>query len=256
MGESAVSVVFGMEPDTNIGGPQSRFPETRRTAVADLRSPDANLRERAWEAVIAAYWKPVYKYVRVRWSESNENAKDLTQAFFTRGLEKDFFGGYDPAKARFRTYLRTCLDAFLANENKAAGRLKRGGDAVSLAFETPDGKPREIASNELSPEEYFRREWVRNLFSLAAEDLKRECAESGKRIHYEIFERYDLNDGGERPTYDGMAVALGLTPATVTNHLAGMRRRFRHLLLERIRETTVTEQEFREEARAVLGIEA
>ena len=39
-----------------------------------------------------------------------------------RALEKDFFDGYDPEKGSFRTYLRTCLDRFVANEKKAAVR--------------------------------------------------------------------------------------------------------------------------------------
>ncbi len=243
-----------------MGGAASRFPDTRHSAIGNLGSQNAALRECAFETLVAAYWKPVYKYIRLRWSQSNEDAKDLTQSFFIHALEKEFLGAYDPARARFRTYLRACLDAFLSNENKAAGRTKRGGDAVivSLDFETAEGelRRREIAAAGESPEEYFQREWVRNLFSLAAEDLRSECAGNGKQSQYEIFARYDLGDGAERPSYSGLAAEFGLTIATVTNYLGAMRRRFRHLLLERIRQTTLTEQEFRDELRAILGIEA
>ena len=56
-----------------------------------------------------------------------EDAQDLTQEFFTRAFEREYLSRYDPAKARFRTFVRTCLDGFLANEDKAAARLKRGG---------------------------------------------------------------------------------------------------------------------------------
>jgi RNA polymerase sigma factor (sigma-70 family) len=248
------------DTDTTMGGSQTRFPDTRHSAVRNLGGLDSGLRECALEALIAAYWKPVYKYIRVRWNQSNENAKDLTQSFFARALEKEFFEGYDPAKARFRTYLRACLDAFLSNQNKAAARMKRGGDAtiVSLDFETAEGelRQRDIIAAGQSPEEYFQREWARNLLGLAAGDLKRECEERGKRIQYRIFERYDLDDSAARPTYDGLAAEFTVTSATVTNHLAAMRRRFRHLLLACIRATAVTEQEFRDEARTVLGIEA
>jgi RNA polymerase sigma factor (sigma-70 family) len=248
-----------MDPDTSIGGPESAFPETRHSAILNLHSGDAGLRECASEALIAAYWKPAYKYIRVRWNQSNEDAKDLTQAFFARTLEKEFFRAYDPAKARFRTYLRACLDAFVSNANKAAGRIKRGGHTrfVSLDFETAEGelRQREIASSQPSPEDYFHREWVRNLFSLAVEDLKRESDERGHELPYRLFERYDLNDG-ERPTYHSLALEFGVPATTVTNHLAAVRRRLRQLVLERIRETTATEREFHAEVRAVLGIEA
>ena len=63
------------------------------------------------------------------------DAQDLTQGFFLRAFEKDFFAAYDPAKGRFRTFLRACLDRHLANEHDAARALKRGGgaDHVPLA---------------------------------------------------------------------------------------------------------------------------
>jgi RNA polymerase sigma factor (sigma-70 family) len=249
-----------MDVDTAIGGNQGRFPETRRSAIVNIRSEDSSLRDCAAEALITAYWKPVYKYIRIRWNQSNEEAKDLTQAFFTRALEKEFFRSYDPAKARFRTYLRTCLDAFLSNENKAATRTKRGGAEriVSLDFETAEGELRrqDIRSSEQSPEEYFHREWVRNLFSLALEDLKRDCHQRGKQLPYRVFERYDLDESGEKTTYESLAAEFGISAATCTNYLAAMRRLLRQLVLERIRDTSAGDREFRSEARAVLGIEA
>src|SRR2546430_15210755 len=99
-----------MDLDTSIGGNQSRSPETRRSAVVDFNSGDASLRECAAEALISAYWKPVYKYIRVRWSRSNEDAKDLTQAFFARAFEKEFFRDYDPEKARFQIGRASCRE--------------------------------------------------------------------------------------------------------------------------------------------------
>lgn len=195
----------------------------------------------------------------MRWNQSNEDAKDLTQAFFTRVLEKQFFTAYDPAKARFRTYLRACLDAFLSNESKAASRVKRGGTVrvESLDFETAEGEIRQhdVASDELSPEQYFQREWVRELFSLALADLGRECQERGYELQYRVFERYDLHEGGDKPTYEALASEFGIATTAVTNYLASMRRRLRHLVLERIREITPTGKDFRSEVRLVLGIE-
>jgi RNA polymerase sigma factor (sigma-70 family) len=248
-----------MDLDTSIGGNQARFPDTRRSAIVDLGSDDPARLNSASETLIAGYWKPVYKYIRVRWKQSNEDAKDLTQAFFTRVLEKQFFTSYDPAKARFRTYLRACLDAFLSNESKAAARIKRGGAVrfESLDFETAEGEIRQYdaASPEQSPEEYFHREWVRHLFSLALDDLRHECRERGNDLQYRVFERYDLRDDGEKPTYETLAREFGITATTVTNYIASMRRRLRHLVLERIRETTATGKDFRSEVRLVLGIE-
>ncbi len=42
-------------------------------------------------------------------------------------------------------------------------------------------------------------------------------------------------------------------PATVTNHLAAMRRQFRAIVLERLRELTSSEEEWEAEAAKLLG---
>ncbi|HET9480243.1 MAG TPA: sigma-70 family RNA polymerase sigma factor, partial [Candidatus Polarisedimenticolia bacterium] len=118
---------------TNDGG--GGFPTTHWSAVAGTRSEDPNERARSFGTLVAAYWKPVYKYIRVRWRKSDEDARDLTQEFFALAFEKRFFAPFDPARARFRTFLRTCLEGFLANQDKAARRLKRGGATTTLSLE-------------------------------------------------------------------------------------------------------------------------
>lgn len=246
-----------MNDDTSIGGAGERFPLTSWSAVAGARSEDAAERTRSFETLVAAYWKPVYKTIRMKWRKSNEDAKDLTQGFFLRAMEKDFFAPYDPAKARFRTFLRTCLDGYLANEAKAAGRLKRGGGAtlLSLEFETAEG---ELARMEIpSPdtvERYFDDEWVRSLFGIAVDALRADCAARGRDVHFRIFERYDLDPAVDgRATYEQLAGEHGIPVTSVTNYLALARREFRRIVLERLRELTSTDEEFHEEVRLLLG---
>src|SRR5882672_2039664 len=100
--------------DTNIGGRRPKFPTTQISAVLAVRTGDPVARARAFAILVNAYWKPVYKNIRVKWRKSNEEAKDLTQGFFATAFEKKFFTTYDPHKARFRTFLRTCLDRFVS----------------------------------------------------------------------------------------------------------------------------------------------
>ena len=233
------------------------FPATRLSVVERTRSGDAEIRRIALATIIDAYWKPAYKYLRVKWSLDPDAAADLTQEFFTSALEKDVIERYDPARARFRTYLRLCLDGFASNARKADGRLKRGGGVtiVPLDFETAEG---EIKSHEpavgADVDELFYREWVRALLERAVADLKRHAEEAGRPIMFEVFARYDLADDGEaRPTYTEIARTLNVTAATVTNHLAAMRREFRKIVLERLRELTSTEEEWEAEAARLLG---
>jgi RNA polymerase sigma factor (sigma-70 family) len=233
------------------------FPATRLSVVQRTRSADEETRRVALATIIDAYWKPVYKYLRVKWSLQPDAAADFTQEFFATTLEKDVVGKYDPQKARFRTYLRMCVDGFASNARKAERRLKRGGamTLVPLDFETAEG---EIGTHEpavsADVDEMFYREWVRALLERSVAELKRTAGESGRAVMFDVFARYDLLDDGEtRPTYGELARQLGLTPAAVTNHLAAMRRQFRAILLERLRELTSSEEEWEAEAAKLLG---
>jgi RNA polymerase sigma factor (sigma-70 family) len=238
------------------------FPLTRRSVVIAISARDADpeVRRQAWEALVASYWRPIYKVLRVRWGLEREDAEDWTQDFFASALAKGTFERYDPAKARFRTYLRTCLDGFAANERKAARRLKRGGGQapLSLDFKGAEEELRRHGAGEgLDVEEYFHREWVRSLFGLAIEDLRQWAERTGKPVHFRLFERYDLEgaDAPERPSYAGLAAEHGLPVTQVTNYLAAVRRELRRLILERLRELTATDEEYRAEARLILGVD-
>ena len=110
------------------------FPATRHSVVAGIASSDADVRRVAFDALVAAYWRPVYKYVRIKWHADRDDAADLTQEFFARAFEKGSLGRFDSGRARFRTFLRVCLDGFVANERKAAGRIKRALTNQTVIF--------------------------------------------------------------------------------------------------------------------------
>src|SRR5947208_11457287 len=117
------------------------------------------------EQIAALYWKPVYNVARVKFGKSEEDAKDLTQSFFASAIERDFFRRFDPTRASFRTYIRMAVERYAANEYAAALREKRGGGIV---FEPIADQP--IGTE--SPEDIFEREWQRQLFALALDDLR------------------------------------------------------------------------------------
>jgi RNA polymerase sigma factor (sigma-70 family) len=229
------------------------FPATRHSVVQAVADADPEVRRRAWDSLAELYWPPVCAYLRLKWRLDAADAQDLAQAFFARALEKGFFDGYDPSRARFRTFLRTCLDGFAANARAAEGRLKRGGGAVHVALEAEPA----AATAEGDPEACFHREWVRSLFARALAALREEAEAAGKQVAFRAFERYDLEgpEEWERPTYARLAEELGLPVTQVTNHLSAMRRAFRRHVLEALRACCGSEQEFRAEARELLGVE-
>jgi RNA polymerase sigma-70 factor (ECF subfamily) len=227
--------------------------------IAGVASSDPVVRQVAWNALVQAYWRPLYKYARLKWRHAREEAEDLTQSFFMRALEKGFFDGYDPGKARFRTFLRICFDGFAANEWKAAHRLKRGGGEppLSLDFVSAEGELRGIEiEGSQDIEAYFQSEWVKGLFASAVGALREECETAGKLHHFEVFARYDIDPPLEgRVSYEELGKDLGLPASQVTNYLAWSRRRFRAIVLEQLRALTATDEEFRAEARTILGVD-
>src|SRR5262245_137519 len=110
-----------MQPkDTFVAG--SAFPPTRWSVIEAARSDNSAERTRALDVLCAAYWKPVYKYIRLKFSQPPDEAQDLTQGFFAGLLERNLLARFDPAKSRLRTYIRLCADSFVLNEIKHAGR--------------------------------------------------------------------------------------------------------------------------------------
>jgi DNA-directed RNA polymerase specialized sigma24 family protein len=239
------------------------FPATRWSVVDAVKSADPQEQARALDTLFAAYWKPVYKYVRLRWNQPAEDAQDVTQGFFAEMLERELLAKYNPAKSKLRTYLRLCVDSFVMNEEKAARRQKRGGNAthIALDFQAAEGElavatidPASIPSPE-SLEEFFEKEWVRSLFALAVEDLRKSCAEQERERTFRLFEDYDLS-GDPEISYQKLAAEYAIPLTDVTNALSWARREFRRIALERLREICGSEEEFHREARAVFGSDA
>jgi RNA polymerase sigma factor (sigma-70 family) len=228
-----------MDPDTAIGGGRDRFPSTERT----LLEAACGLAPEALERVAALYWKPVYRFIRLKFHKDNEDAKDLTQGFFASALERDFFARFDPARASFRAYLRMAVERFASNAYAASKRQKRGGSALFEPLHE------ELAVAE-SPEQAFDREWQRQLFALALDDLRARCEASGKVTEWSVFEAYDLAEEN-RPSYAAVGARFGIPETSVTNYLAWARRTLRTLVEDRMRRVTSGERELREEMRLV-----
>jgi len=237
------------------------FPATRPSVIRALNTGDRDTRDRARETLAATYWKPVYKYVRLHWSASREDAEDLTQEFFIHAFDRSTLERYDASRARFRTFVRTCVDGVVANARRDATRVKRGG-AITFVPMDFAGAELELASvarpADAELDDFFRREWVRSVFEQAVERLRRECQVERREPHFALFMRYDVEpmDDGTRPTYARLARDVGLPETQVTNFLALARRRFRHHVLEVLVDLTSSDDEYAEAARDLLGVDA
>lgn len=235
------------------------FPPTRGSVVEAARAGEAGERARALETLVAAYWRPVYRHVRRKWGRDHEEAADLTQSFFAELLERDLLARFDPGKARLRTYLRVCVDGLVANATKAATRQKRGGGAAHLSLDFEGAREeleRSLPAGDRSPDRDFEKEWARSVLALGVARLEAALGGRGKGIAARLFEICELGTEGEAPSYAELAERFGVSVSDVTNGLSLARREFRRVVLDLLRELTGSEEEFRLEARALLGIDA
>jgi len=243
-----------------MNAPGEFFPVTRLSVVAAARSNDAAERSLALEILFAAYWKPIYKYLRLKYAQAPQDAQDLTQGFFAELLERGLLAKFDPTKSRLRTYLRLCADSFALNEIKAASRKKRGGDVMHVALDFSAAEE-ELRAQTIDPasipspdslEEFFEKEWIRSLFSSAVAELRKLCEARGKQNAFSIFEAYDL-DGEQELSYADLAVRRGIPVTDVNNQIAWARREFRRIATEQLHALCGSEEEFAREAHALFG---
>lgn len=211
--------------------------------------PDASSARESLAELCRAYWYPIYGYIRRRGYDP-EKAKDLTQDFFARALEKGLFGEADPARGRFRSFLRMVCAHFLANRRDWERTQKRGGDRVAISIDADGAEvlyAKELADSH-SPDRIFDRIWAMTLLRRALVRLGREYEEAGKSAIFEAL-RNLLSGEAEESSYAQVAVTLGTTTGAARTAAHRLRRRYGELLRQEIASTLADQEAIDDEIR-------
>ena len=238
--------------DTTSGGLVGRFPETAQALLAGLRAPPGAEFRAALATLCQRYWKPVYLYVRIAWTKTNEDAKDLTQAFFLWLIEGETLQRYDSARGGFRAYLKTLLKRFVGHQERALTALKRGGGlhVVSLEGDAPALKAFAEAAD---PEEVFEKVWFDQLMRGAVDRVRDRCVAGGKEIRFRVYQEFTQPPKSERPSYKELAARHGLKESDVENWLFAIREEIRAELRTGLAQMTASAQEFEDEWKRLFG---
>ena len=222
------------------------FPSTRWSLVlADPAAGSAGSRG-AFEALARRYWRPTLAYVRARWAQNDEDARDATQEFFLWMLEGNFLAHADPSRGRFRGLVKKSLANFLHDLERKRRTLKRGGARRFQPLQDEQGEPWEPPDPAgRSPEDVLDDEWRRTLLAQAAEGLEAELSGAGKRVVFEVFRDYFLEE--EDLDYAAVARRHGITTVDVSNHLTQAKRRYRAHLRAAVLETVQGDADLRAE---------
>lgn len=223
------------EKDTAIQAGESRFPATAWSLLSRLRDPRDPRVQEYLNRMMQMYWRPIYKYVRIAWKRSNEDAKDLTQAFFIHLLEGDLLAKADPERGNFRKLLMTSLRNFLSNESRAGHAQKRGGGRVIVSLETAE----ESGADSNDPQEAFESQWAKELLGRSIDKLSRTV----RPPVFAAFKRFHLEDAAIRE----IAGELKATEAQVGHYIQDARTVLRRLVIDEIREYVSDETEIARE---------
>ncbi len=235
----------------------AKLPEAFRSTIwADVQmagrseSPAAQV---ALEKLCHTYWYPLYAYVR-RQGYAAEQAQDLTQEFFYRVLQKQYFSAADPARGRFRAFLLASLKNFLAKEWQSSQAQKRGGGATIFSLDAASAEERyqhEPAVTQ-TPETIYEQRWAYALLEQVLVRLREEFAEADKTERFEELSAFLLEDAADSQAEIG--ARLGLSESAVKSAVHRLRQRYGELLREEIAKTVSDPGEVEAEIRLLLAV--
>lgn len=215
-----------------------RFATTRWSMVlAAAGGAPSEQADRALAELCAGYWYPLYAYVRRRGYDA-EDARDLTQAFFARLLERQGLASADPARGRFRSFLLTALKNFLTSEWRRQAAEKRGGSAEVVSIDAADAERRYLAepADTRTPEALYERRWALALLDRAVADVRRGYADRGQTELFDALKVYLGRDAAAVP-YADLSRQLDRSEPSLRTALSRLRARWRTRVRELVGET-------------------
>lgn len=226
------------EDPPSRSGPHGRsFPTTHWSlvlAAAESGNPESR---KALDVLCRRYWPAVYSYMRSV-GQSSDAARDLTQGFFARLLEKGDLEQADRTRGKFRSFLLASAKHYVANEWDRAHAQRRGGGGSVFSLDVEDAEARygmHLAAPQ-TPETIYEKHWARTLFAHALARLENEMASSKHARQFGRFRPFMTFEGGVA-SYRELAREIGTSETAIKVAIHRMRRRFGVLLREEVAHT-------------------
>lgn len=214
--------------------------------------PPTQQSQQALAILCETYWYPLYAYIRRR-GYSADDAQDLVQEFFVYLLDQGTLETADRERGRFRTFLLTILQRFLAREHERSRAQKRGGNRrlLSIDVESAEDRYRREPFHELTPERIYERRWALTVLERGLTRLEAEYTQKDKAALFNRL-KHLLTGHDDGTSYREIATDLGITEAAVKVAVHRLRRRYRALLREEIAHTVGEPSDVKDELDALL----
>jgi DNA-directed RNA polymerase specialized sigma24 family protein len=219
------------------------FPSTQWSRLLQSRG-GADL-----DVLARTYWGPVRAWLAARFGGNSADTDDLAQEAFAWFLQSGFFDRADPARGRFRGFLKRGLANFAIEQHRRRQAAKRGGGATHHALDAvaEPGDP-----DVRAPEQALDDQWRRELLERAVARLQDELASNGRALHFAVFRDWFLA-GDDALDHGTLAARHGITRTDVGNWLDHGKRRYRALLTELVRETVSDPEALHDELAWLFG---
>ncbi len=234
------------------------FPLTRWSLVDRAASVSREAGFKALDELVNSYLPALTAHLVTMRRLSRDRAEDIVQGFVCgKILQGDLLARADPRRGKFRTFLLTSLERYLASVIRRETAQKRSPgpgmiddiDDHAHALAAPPGE-----------RAVFDRAWAGRVLALAIERFRRECEKAGKSVYREVFECRILApilDGECAVPYSELMRRFGFrSPSHASNTLVTAKRMFARALTEVVMDYVGDEAEVQaeiEELRAILA---
>ncbi len=191
----------------------------------------------ALEELCRIYRHPIYVALRHKHQCTHHDAEDLAQSFIAWLIHGGYLRRADPEKGRFRTFLLTYLDNFVANHRRKVRAQKRGAGAIHVPAEFPtETTPNAVEPrDENTPEMEFDRAWSLATMREALARLRAKFAAEGRDAEFDTLQEFLLRKKGAPMSYTEAAASLGINEVALRQRVSRFARKFRQTLEEMIK---------------------
>jgi hypothetical protein len=194
-----------------------------------------------------------------RRGHAHEDSLDLTQGFFHEVvLERQLFEHADQLKGRFRTYLLTTLQRFVAEQYRKTHAKRRMPRSSLTSMASLDLLDTENVESEATPEQIFQYTWAVELMDRALNEIQREYAGSNKTQYWQVFNDrvvIPILDNSAPPSLTELCRRYSIQPEKkVSNMIITVKRRFQGILRRILSETMEADVSVEDELADLISI--
>ena len=230
---------------------------TRWTLVTAAAGASPGQAIKALEELCQLYWRPLWRFVKVRFTLSDADAEDVVQDFICTMLKQNTLARADAARGRFRSFLFKSVEHHFLHILEKRKAQRRGGAASHVSATLADDYNR-ISDPAFSSEEAATaaadREWALVTMRSALDRVASHYLQRGQNEKFLLLKQLVMSPEMDAVRYAGAAETLRMTPAGIAVEIHRFRKRLRDAFSREIRETVSNEEEEQAECRYLLKL--